>query len=244
MTKKQKLMMNNEFELFNENDIPKTKLPLLTKLNISLKAKTINQKNLINEILNKEIIICNGCPGTGKTYVSCAMALQLLKAGSFSKIIIIKSVTPLKSEEIGYLKGTLKEKMEPFIFSFIHNFEKIIGKFNTEQLRINNFIDELPIAYMRGVNLDNAIIIVDECQNITIDNIHTILTRLGENSKMILLGDENQIDMKNKNNSSLKFLINNFNNINEIGIITLTDEDIIRNKLIKQIEAIFKLASI
>lgn len=236
-------MASNEFEYpneFNTNNVSKNKLLSLSKLTVSLKAKTNNQKKLIQEISSKEIIICNGCPGTGKTYVSCAMALQLLKSGSYDKIIIVKSVTPLKSEDIGYLKGTLKEKMEPFIFSFMHNFEKIIGKYHLEQLRNNNFIDELPIAYMRGVNLDNAVIIVDECQNISIDNIHTILTRLGENSKMILLGDKNQIDIKNKNISSLNFLMTEFNDIPEIGVVELTEEDIIRNKLIVKIETIFK----
>lgn len=244
MTKKQRLSFNNDFEYpieENSNNISKNSLLTLSKLNLTLKAKSENQKKLIHEISDKEIIICAGGPGTGKTYVSCGMALKLLKSGSFNKIVIIKSVTTLQQEAVGFIKGTLKEKMEPFIYSFIHNFEKLIGKFNVDQLRQQNLIEELPIAYMRGINIDNAIIIVDECQNISIGNIRTILSRLGENSKMILLGDLNQKDIKNKNDSALQFLIDNFKSIEEFGIVELTEDDQIRNKLINKIEDVFKL---
>lgn len=244
MTKKQRLGFNNEFEYpieENSNNISKNSLLTLSKLNITLKAKSENQKKLIQEITNKEIIVCAGGPGTGKTYVSCGMALKLLKSGSYNKIVIIKSVTTLQQEAIGFIKGTLKEKMEPFIYSFIHNFEKLIGKFNVDQMRQQNLIEELPIAYMRGINIDNSIIIVDECQNISIGNIRTILSRLGENSKMILLGDLNQKDIKNKNDSALQFLIDNFNTIEEFGIVELTKDDQIRNKLINKIEEVFNI---
>ena len=213
----------------------------LAKLKIEIKPKTPNQKKLIGEIRNKEITICSGLPGTGKTFLSCAVALDLLKNDPrYSKIIIIKSVTTLKDEEIGFLKGNLKEKMEPFMYSFMHNFEKVIGKANLELLRNAGMIEELPIAYMRGINIDNSIAVIDEAQNISVDNIRTIMTRLGENSKMIFLGDENQIDMKKKSESSLNFIIDKFKDFDEVGTIVLGEDDVVRNPLIKKIEQIFR----
>jgi phosphate starvation-inducible PhoH-like protein len=213
---------------------------VLKKIKVDIKCKTQNQKILVNEIKGKEIVICSGLPGTGKTYLSCAVALELLKnEPKFRKIVIVKSVTTLKDEEIGFLKGTMKEKMEPFMYSFMHNFEKVIGKFHLEALRNAGMIEEMPIAYMRGINIDNSIVIIDESQNISIDNIRTIMTRLGENSKMIFLGDENQIDMKKKSESSLNFIISKFKDFDEVGTVVLGEDDVVRNPLIKKIEKIF-----
>jgi phosphate starvation-inducible PhoH-like protein len=214
---------------------------IFDRIKIDIKSKTPNQKKLVNEIKSKEIVICSGLPGTGKTFLSCAVALELLKNDSrYRKIVIVKSVTTLKDEEIGFLKGTMKEKMEPFMYSFMHNFEKVIGKYNVEALRNAGMIEELPIAYMRGINIDNSITIIDEAQNISIDNIRTIMTRLGENSKMIFLGDENQIDMKKKSESSLNFIINKFKDFEEVGTVVLGEDDVVRNPLIKKIEQIFR----
>lgn len=214
---------------------------LLQEITLNLKCKTAGQKTLAKYIKEKEIIICSGPAGTGKTYVACAQSLALLKNDSrFDKIVIVKSVVQLKDEEVGFLKGNLKEKMEPVVYSFIHNFEKLIGKQNTDKLHELGGIEEKPIAFMRGITLDNALIIVDEVQNVSISNIRTIMTRLGENSKMIFLGDENQIDIKEKKKSALKFLLDHFGERPEFGTIRLSDEDIVRNPLIKIMEEIFK----
>jgi phosphate starvation-inducible PhoH-like protein len=218
---------------------PKT-LDILDTTRINIKCKNENQKLLLNSIKNNDITICTGPPGSGKTFMSCYQSILELKSESpINKIVIVKSVTTLKNEEIGYIKGDVQNKMEPFIYSFIKNFEKVIGPSLTDKLQNENFIETLPIAYMRGINIDNAIIIIDEVQNITIENIRTILTRLGENSKMILLGDVNQIDIKNKKDSSLSFLVNKFKNIGKIGIIEFNSDDIIRHPIIIKIEEIF-----
>lgn len=214
---------------------------LLHDVQLHLKCKTGGQKTLAKYIKEKEITICSGPPGTGKTYVTCAQALALLKHDTrYDKVVLVKSVVQLKDEEVGFLKGNLKEKMEPVVYSFIHNFEKIIGKQNTDKLHELGGIEERPIAFMRGITIDNAIIIIDEVQNISIKNIRTIMTRLGDNSKMVFLGDENQIDIKDSRQSALKFLLDNFAEETAVGTIRLGDEDIVRNPLIKVIEEIFK----
>lgn len=212
-------------------------------LNLDIKCKTDGQFKLVDSIRSKEITICSGPAGTGKTYLACSEALRLIKEEweKYKKIVLVKSVTTLKDEEIGFLKGTMEEKMEPFVFSFIHNFQKIVkSKHIIEELRAKEIIEVMPIAYMRGINLDNSIVIIDEAQNISIENMRTILTRLGSNSKMIFLGDQKQIDRKNKLESSLDFLIDNFSEIKEMGLVRLTSSDIVRNPLIKKIEAKFE----
>lgn len=213
---------------------------LLSQIKIDLKHKNETQKKLTQSIKNGDVTVCIGPAGTGKTYISCQQALLEIKNNNvIKKIVLVKSVTTLKTEEIGFLKGSMEEKMEPFMYSFIGNFEKIIGKQLYENLKTEKYIEILPIAYLRGVNIDNAIVIIDEVQNISIDNIRTILTRLGENSKMVFLGDIKQIDSKNKNNSALKFLVEHFNNVDRINIVEFNKNDIVRHPLIKTIEDIF-----
>ena len=223
-------------EYINKSNTEEEKF--LGTMTVNVKCKTDNQKELVNNIKSKEIVICSGPAGCGKTYLACAEALRLVKNYSkFKKIIIVKSVTTLKNEEIGFLKGGVREKMEPFMFSFIHNFEKIVGQTITAKLRELKIIEEMPIAYMRGINIDNSIIIVDESQNISVENIRTIMTRLGSDSKMIFLGDEKQQDSRGAN--GLKFLMENFKNIEEIGCVQLTSDDVVRNPLITKIEKVF-----
>lgn len=215
---------------------------IFTQIKIDIKPKTENQKKLVQSIKENEIIIASGFPGTGKTFLACAEALKLLKNpdNSFKKIILVKSVTTLKDEEIGFLKGTMEEKMEPFMDSFLDNFNKIIGEMLTSKLREQGLIQIKPIAYVRGRSIDNSIIIMDEAQNITLDNMRTLMTRIGENSKMIILGDVKQKDLRNKKDSSLEVVIEKFRDKKNFGIVELRHkDDIVRNKIIEIIEEVF-----
>ena len=229
-----------ELELMlNMNNRVEQKLFNLIKVNI--KHKTSNQKKLTDSIKKNEITICNGLPGTGKTFLACAEALKLLKnVQKYKRIILIKSVITLKNEEIGFLKGNMDEKMEPYIDSFMDNFRKLIGKSRINKLKDLGLLEVLPIAFARGRSIDNSIIIIDEAQNISMENIRTLMTRIGSNSKMIILGDVRQKDIKNKKDSSLEIIIDKFKNIDGFGTVSLTNpEDVVRNPIIKIIEEVF-----
>ena len=215
----------------------------LTSMTVNYKCRTENQGKLRDSIRNNEISIVSGLPGTGKTYIACAEALKLIKSKSkYKKILLVKSVTQLKGEDLGFLPGDIQEKFDPYMGSFVDNFEKIIGETMTRKLRELGIINIQPLAFIRGRSIDNTIIIVDEAQNISLDNMRTLMTRIGDNSKMIILGDVKQKDLRNKKDSSLEVIINKFNHIDNFGCVELRDpEDVVRNPIIKIIEETFDL---
>ena len=212
----------------------------IQKLRIEYKFKNENQKKLTDLIKENKITIAAGPAGTGKTYLACAHALRMLKTDQrFKKIILVKSVTVLEGEEVGFLKGDLKEKMFPFTISFLDNFHKLVGEEIT-QLMINlGYIEVLPLAYIRGRSIDNSIIIVDEAQNITQKNMRSTMTRIGYDTKMIITGDTKQIDMKNPKLSSLDLVVKLFENKDGIGTMSFSTEDIVRDPIVKLIEETF-----
>jgi phosphate starvation-inducible PhoH-like protein len=210
---------------------------------VSLTAKNESQKKLLKSIKENQITICNGVAGSGKTLCSIYMALSLLRErnNGYQKILLVKSVTTLKNEELGFLKGDLREKVDPFMESFKSNAKKLFSISNVDSLFESSVIHFLPLAYIRGTNLDNAIIILDETQNVSIDNARTLLTRIGENSKIICLGDTNQIDLRNKKDSSLEVLLNIFQDTPDISCVIMDENDEnCRNPIIKTIETKFK----
>jgi len=228
-------------DFLNSRNLEEEKLFQLMKINV--KAKTENQKKLMKSIRDNMITIASGLPGTGKTFLACAEGLKLIKSknpGKYKRIVLIKSVTTLKNEEIGFLKGSMEEKMAPFVDSFMDNFRKLIGSMRTERLKQLGLIEVLPIAFARGRSIDNSIIIIDEAQNISMDNIRTLMTRIGNDSKMVIIGDVKQKDIRNKKDSSLEFVLEKFDGVEGFGTVTLRDEgDVVRNPIIKIIEDTF-----
>ena len=214
----------------------------LQSMSVNIKCKNENQKLVVDSIKNNEITIVSGLPGTGKTYLACAEALKLIKTKpKYKKILLVKSVIQLPGEELGFLPGDLKDKLDPYMISFIDNFEKIIGESLTNKLRELGLIQIQPLAFVRGRSIDNTIIIVDEAQNISIQNMRTLMTRIGDNSKMVILGDVKQKDIKNPKNSSLEVVIDKFEGIDGFGCVSLRNpNDVVRNPVIKIIEKIFE----
>ena len=213
----------------------------LQTMKINVKCKTENQKKLVNSIKENEITICSGLPGSGKTFLSCAEALKLIKTRpKYKRIVLVKSITPLKNEEIGHLPGNLEEKMAPIMESFTDNIRKLIGKTRMEKLIELGVIEIVPIAFARGRSIDNSIILIDEAQNISLDNIRTLMTRIGDNSKMVIMGDVKQKDIRNKRDSSLEIVLRRFDNVEGFGCVELRDpNDVVRNPIIKIVEEIF-----
>lgn len=248
---------NNVFSNFNEDDILDTAVytrkytqEIFTKKQygeiflkkINIKCKNQRQKEFLNMIDENEIIICVGESGVGKSYLSIAKALDLLKDESkrYERIYII---TPIVESEdnIGFLKGSLSEKLDPYLYSVYYLIDKIIGEESRKKLVESEIISPLCISYLRGVNIDNAILISDETQNMTIKGIKTLLTRIGFNSKFILSGDINQIDrFKNENDSGLKYAYENLGEIEGVGLFEFTKDDIVRNRIIGDILDRFK----
>lgn len=210
--------------------------PDLKNKKIDVKCLNHKQKELKKSIEENEITISVGVAGTGKTYISLITALHLLKTDPrYRKIVLIKSVTTIKGEELGFLPGTLQEKMEPYMWSYIGNLNKIFGDRETStKLMESGMITIEPIAYIRGNTLDNSIIVIDETQNIDHHTFKTIITRIGKNSKMIFLGDVEQIDRKSKD-SCLDSVFNKFRNIDFIGTVEFGPDDCVRNPIIPKI---------
>ena len=235
---KEELEEIDKWELEKEM-LAKPTLPKMGNINIKCKSKT--QKDVITSIEEKIISIIIGPPGTGKTYLSCARALKFIKdePAVYKKIVLIKSVNVPKDEEIGFLKGTLEEKMAGFMYPFISNFEKVIGRGAVDMLKLNGTIEILPIKFALGATLDNSIIIVDEAQQISKDNLRTLITRIGQGSKMIFLGDVKQKSVNKREKSALEILIEHFSKVDEIGIVQLDKSDIVRHPIIQKIEEIF-----
>ena len=227
-------------QYLNRNNIEEDKL--FSTISINIKCKSENQKKLVNSIKQNEITICSGLPGSGKTFLSCAEALKLVKNKSkYKRIVLVKSIVPLKNEEIGHLPGDLKEKMAPIMESFTDNIRKIVGRARMEKLMELGVIEIVPIAFARGRSIDNSIILIDEAQNISMDNIRTLMTRIGNNSKMVIMGDARQKDIRNKKDSSLENVLERFKDIEGFGTVELRNpEDVVRNPIIKVIEDVFE----
>lgn len=207
-----------------------------------LKCKNSTQKDLIKLINEKEIVIAAGPAGVGKSYITIARALELLKNNSnqYNKIIISKPAVEAE-EKHGFLPGDMREKMEPFISSSLDIFDKIIGKANRMQLEELGYLEVQPLAYIRGKSIDNTILIMEEAQNMSPSQMKTLLTRIGESSKFIISGDLDQSDKyKDVSQSGLYDALNRHRNISEIGFIEFSDKDIVRNPVISKILGNYK----
>ena len=242
MTRKRnkRRIAEDQQEISVENKInqpfKKNSIQIISKI----KPKSPNQEKLIESILNNQFTICAGRPGTGKTLLSCYESLKLLlrKDLNYNKIFLCKSVVPLSTtENIGFLKGSLHDKFENIAESFMDNFNKIIDENDSDALIENKIIVLTPVSFLRGRSLSD-IVIVDECQNLSLEVLHTILTRIETGGKLILLGDIKQQDLKG--NSGFETIIKHFKDVENFGVVELNeDQDVQRNPMINIIEKIF-----
>lgn len=232
-----------------KNDVVPTQedkkdVDLLSQIKINVKHKNEVQKKLTNAIKVGDVTICTGPAGTGKTIISVAEALQQLKNNpdKYHEIKLVKSIIQLKDEDLGTLPGDAKDKLKFIMMSFLDAFYKLIGEELTEKLLEAGYIKLEVFGAIRGRSLSNCIILFDEFQNVTDNNGKTLLTRFSENTKVIALGDSNQIDLKNPENSCLFELVRmaKLHPEEGINVIEFTENEVVRHRLTKYFIQIFE----
>lgn len=199
-----------------------------------VRVKNFGQREYIQAIYHHDITFGIGPAGTGKTYLAVVMAVAALKKGKVDKIVLTRPAVEA-GESLGFLPGDLKEKVDPYLRPLYDSLYAILGMDHTERLIERGVIEIAPLAYMRGRTLDNAFVILDEAQNTTNQQMKMFLTRLGFNSKMVVNGDIQQIDLKGHVASGLVTAPNILKNINNIEVIRLTAEDVVRNPVVAKI---------
>lgn len=206
-----------------------------------IKAKTKNQRKLVQLSEKNDVLFAIGPAGTGKTYTAVALAVRALKSKQVKKIVLTRPAVEA-GENLGFLPGDLKEKVDPYLIPLYDALDDMIPVEKLNYYMTNRVIEIAPLAFMRGRTLDHAFIILDEAQNATESQLKMFLTRLGPSAKCIVTGDLTQIDLPQKGKSGLFGTINLLDKIDGIGKITLKDEDVIRHKLVKKIIQAFDKA--
>jgi Phosphate starvation-inducible protein PhoH, predicted ATPase len=200
----------------------------------SVRARTANQKKLVQEAEKNDILFVIGPAGTGKTYTAVALAVRALKNKQVKKIILTRPAVEA-GESLGFLPGDLKEKIDPYLRPLYDALDDMIPADKLGYFMSTRAIEIAPLAYMRGRTLDNAFIILDEAQNATDLQLKMFLTRIGANAKAIITGDMTQVDLPKNQRSGLKTATRILRNIPGIGYIELDEDDVVRHRLVKAI---------
>lgn len=196
--------------------------------------RTQGQAEYVNLLQTRDMVFCTGSAGSGKTYLAVAEALRLILTHKKNKLIITRPVVEA-GESLGFLPGDLEDKIDPYLRPLRDAMETILPAETVKRLFEAGIVEVAPLAYMRGRTLNNAVVILDEAQNTTCAQMKMFLTRMGENTKVFVTGDPSQIDLPKKIESGLMHSINILYNIEDIGFMELTAEDVVRNQLVKKI---------
>jgi phosphate starvation-inducible PhoH-like protein len=199
-----------------------------------IRVITPTQSEMLNKVKKNDLTFAIGAAGTGKTYLSIAIAVRALKNREVKKLIISRPAVEA-GEKLGFLPGDLKEKLDPYLQAIYDALADMIPAKKLEDLIENRVIQIAPLAYMRGRTLDNAFVVLDEAQNTTTKQLQMFLTRMGKNAKFIVTGDISQTDLPNKNMSGLKHATKILKGINNIAFVNFNNEDIVRHRLVKEI---------
>jgi phosphate starvation-inducible protein PhoH and related proteins len=199
-----------------------------------IKAKTKNQKLLVECIEQNDIVFAIGPAGTGKTYTTVAMAIRALKTKLVKKIILTRPAVEA-GEHLGFLPGDMKEKVDPYLRPLYDALDDMIPAEKLNFLITNRVIEVAPLAFMRGRTLDHAFIILDEAQNCTSTQLKMFLTRIGPSAKAVITGDLSQIDLPGHQKSGLRKALHILDPVDGIGMLHLTSEDVVRHRLVKEI---------
>ena len=199
-----------------------------------IKARTANQQKLIDAYKQNDMVFAVGPAGTGKTYLSIALAVKALKEKQAKKIILSRPAVEA-GEKLGFLPGDMRDKIDPYLQPLYDALEDMLPQVKLQDMMEKNIIQIAPLAFMRGRTLNDAVVILDEAQNTTPAQIRMFLTRMGWNTKMIITGDTSQIDLPPRAKSGLIEALHILSGIEGIGMVTLTQKDIVRHKLVTRI---------
>ena len=220
--------------LDSKEEIASTDIIVFGNNGLIIKAKTENQRKMVSAIAKNDMLFAIGPAGTGKTYTAVALAVKALKNKEVKRIILTRPAVEA-GENLGFLPGDLKEKLDPYMQPLYDALIDMVPNDKLNQYIENRIIQIAPLAFMRGRTLDNAFVILDEAQNTTESQMKMFLTRMGANAKFIITGDITQIDLPSKQPSGLVQAIRYLKKIEAISIIELDNTDVIRHKLVKAI---------
>jgi phosphate starvation-inducible PhoH-like protein len=207
-----------------------------------VKARTVNQKRMVVECNKNDMMFAIGPAGTGKTYTAVALAVRALKNKEIKRIILTRPAVEA-GENLGFLPGDLKEKLDPYLQPLYDALRDMLPPQKLLSYMEDGTIEIAPLAFMRGRTLENAFVILDEAQNTSPSQLKMFLTRMGKNAKFIITGDISQIDLPRNQMSGLKHAMNILQNIPDISFVKLDNKDIVRNKLVSKIITAYKVDS-
>ena len=206
---------------------------------VKIKARTVNQKKLVDSIVKNDMVFAIGPAGTGKTYTAVALAVKALKAKEVKRIVLTRPAVEA-GENLGFLPGDLKEKLDPYLMPLYDALRDMIPPERLAEMIQYGVIEIAPLAFMRGRTLDKAFVILDEAQNTTIMQMKMFLTRMGMTAKFVVTGDMSQVDLPGKQRSGLAYATSILRDVEGIGIVEMGHSDIIRHKLIAKIITAFE----
>lgn len=199
-----------------------------------IKCKSENQQKLVDAFENNDMIFATGPAGTGKTYLSIALAVRALKEKAIRKIILSRPAVEA-GEKLGFLPGDMKDKIDPYLQPLYDALEDMLPAVKLQDMMEKNIIQIAPLAFMRGRTLSDAVVILDEAQNTTTAQLRMFLTRMGWNTKMVITGDMTQIDLPRGQRSGLAESLDILKDVEGIGFVSLGQKDIVRHKLVTRI---------
>ena len=205
-----------------------------------IKAMTPNQQLLVDTVFKNDMVFAVGPAGTGKTYTGVALAVKALKEKQVKRIILTRPAVEA-GENLGFLPGDMKEKLDPYMQPLYDALRDMLPPSSLEDYILKGIIQIAPLAFMRGRTLDNAFVILDEAQNTTHSQMKMFLTRMGKNAKFMITGDPGQVDLPRRTISGLKEALLVLKDIEGIGIIYLDDKDIVRHRLVKKVIDAYKM---
>jgi phosphate starvation-inducible PhoH-like protein len=208
---------------------------------LKVRARTINQKSLVEAVSKNDMVFAVGPAGTGKTYTAVALAVRALKAKEVKRIVLTRPAVEA-GENLGFLPGDLKEKLDPYMMPLYDALRDMIPPEKLADMIEFGIIEIAPLAFMRGRTLDKAFVILDEAQNTTSMQMKMFLTRMGMTAKFVITGDMSQIDLPHKQKSGLAYALDIVKDIEGIGVVRLNQNDVIRHELVKRIIEAFDVA--